>query len=140
MVRRAWFGISKMQGLNASVYLIQKADKKSSYENYQRLLEATKNTDVEMWAVIIPPSEGASSLPYRSDYVGWSKELARLSLKYKNFHGFNIDDFHAGVSHNTFAKEYACEIYQAKKEINPHFLFIPTIYDLDRAVVDRLAE
>lgn len=129
----------KDAGFKCSVYLIQKADKKSSYENYQKLLEATKNTDIEMWAVIIPPSEGASSLPYRSNYVGWSKELARLSLKYKNFRGFNIDDFDVGVSHNTFTKEYACEIYQAKKEINSHFLFIPTIYDLDRAVADRLA-
>lgn len=129
----------KDAGFKCSVYLIQKAEKKSSYENYQKLLEATKNTDIEMWAVIIPPSEGASSLPYRSDYIRWSEELSRLSLKYKNFRGFNIDDFDVGISHATFTRDYVCKIYQAMKEINPHFLFIPTIYDLDRSVADRLA-
>lgn len=129
----------KDAGFKCSVYLIQKAEKRSSYENYQKLLEATKNTDIEMWAVIIPPSEGSSSLPYRSDYIGWSKELARLSLKYKNFRGFNIDDFDVRISHDTFTREYVCKIYQAKKEINPRFLFIPTIYDLDHKVADRIA-
>jgi hypothetical protein len=110
-----------------------------SYESYQKLLEAMNNTDIKMWAVIIPPSEGSTSLPYRSDYIGWSKELARLSLKYPNFLGFNIDDLDIDSSHATFTRDYVCKIYDAKKEINPHLLFVPTIYDLDRTVADRVA-
>lgn len=125
----------KDAGFKCEVYVIQK---QATYESYQRLLEATKSTDIQMWAVIIPPSEGATSLPYRSDYIRWSRELAKLSLKYANFRGFNIDDLQVGRSHDTFTRDYICKIYQTKEQINPHFLFIPTIYDLDRAVADRV--
>ena len=34
---------------------------------------------------------------------------------------------------------YLRQIYQAKQEINPKLLFVPTIYDLDQDVADRLA-
>ena len=123
-------------GFKCGVAVIQGAN---SYEDYQKLLEATKGTGIEMWAVIIPPSEGASSLPYRSDYVAWSRELAKLSLKYKNFRGFNIDDLDQGESPKTFTRDYVCKIYSAKKSVNPRLLFVPTIYDLDRTTADRLA-
>lgn len=123
-------------GFKCGVYVIQGA---GSYETYQKLLEAMKNTDIEMWAVIIPPSEGATSLPYGSDYIAWSKELAKLSLKYKNFRGFNIDDLDQDSSQKTFTRDYVCKVYRANKEVNPHFLFVPTVYDLDRTTADRVA-
>lgn len=119
--------------------MIEGAEQGNSYDSYQKLLEATKSTDIEMWAVIIPPSEGASSLPYRSDYTAWSKELAKLYLKYKNFRGLNIDDLDQDSSQKTFTKDYVCKIYRAKKEVNPRLLFVPTVYDLDRTTADRIA-
>lgn len=126
-------------GFKCGVFVIEGAGPGNSYESYQKLLEATKNSGIELWAVIIPPSEGASSLPYGSDYVAWAKELATLSLKYKNFRGFNIDDLDQDSSQKTFTRSYVCSIYRAKKEVNSRFLFVPTIYDLDRTTADRLA-
>ena len=126
-------------GFQCGVFVIEGAGQGNSYESFQKLLEATKDTNIKLWAVIIPPSEGADSLPYRSDYVAWSRALAKLSLKYKNFRGFNIDDIDQDISEKTFTHDYLCKIYTAKKDVNPGLLFVPTVYDLDRRVADRLA-
>jgi hypothetical protein len=121
--------------------VIEGSNPVNTYGNLQKILDATTNTNIVTWAVIVPPAEkGAKTLPYRTDYVAWSRALAKLSLKYKNFRGFNIDDFiDPGINEKTFTRDYACKIYATKKEVNPHFLFMPTIYDLDRGVADRLA-
>ncbi|MGH7748779.1 MAG: hypothetical protein ACREQ5_29055, partial [Candidatus Dormibacteria bacterium] len=129
----------RSNGFQCGVFVIEGAGQGNSYDSFQNLLETTKNTNIKLWVVIIPPSEGADSLPYRSDYVEWSQALAKLSLKYKNFRGFNIDDIDQDVSVHTFTRSYLREIYAAKQKINPRFLFVPTIYDLDRTVADRLA-
>lgn len=126
-------------GFQCGVFVIEGAGQGNSYDRFQELLEASKDTNIKLWVVIIPPSEGASSFPYRADYIAWSRELARLSLKYKNFRGFNIDDIDQDISEKTFTHDYLCKIYAAKKEINPSLLFVPTVYDLDRRVADRLA-
>lgn len=126
-------------GFECGVFVIEGAAPGNSYESFQKLLEATKDTNIKLWVVIIPPSEGADSLPYGADYVAWSRALARLSLKYKNFHGFNIDDIDQDISEKTFTHDYLCKIYAAKREVNPRLLFVPTVYDLDRRVADRLA-
>ena len=121
------------------VFVIEGSGQGNSYDSFQKLLEATKDTNIKLWVVIIPPSEGADSLPYRSDYVAWSAALAKLSLKYKNFRGFNIDDIDQDVSETTFTQDYLCKIYTAKTQVNSQLLFVPTIYDLDRTAADRLA-
>lgn len=128
-------------GFQCEVFVIEGSNPQNTYVNFQKLLEATKDTNIVTWVVIVPPAEGgAKTPPYHLDYVAWSRAFAKLSLKYKNFHGFNIDDlFAAEISEKTFTRDYTCKIYAAKKEINPRFLFVPTIYDLDRAIADRLA-
>lgn len=129
----------KAMNARCGVYPIAGKEESNSYSNFQRLLDATKDSGIELWTVIIPPSEGADSLPYRSDYLAWSRELARLSLRFKNFRGFNIDDIDQDGSEKTFTHEYLCKIDRAKNGINPNFLFVPTVYDLDSATADRLA-
>lgn len=126
-------------GFQCGVFVIEGTQGGNSYGSFQKLLEATKDTNIKIWVVIIPPSEGASSLPYRSDYVAWSRALAKLSLQYKNFRGFNIDDLDQDESQRTFIRSYVCQVYAAKEKVNPRFLFVPTVYDLDRTVADRLA-
>jgi hypothetical protein len=129
----------KLVHAHCGVYPIAGKGQSNSYDNLQRLLEATQGSGIELWTVLIPPSEGADSLPYRNDYLKWTRELAELSVRYKNFRGFNIDDIDQDESQKTFTHEYLCEIAHAKNEINPHFLFVPTVYDLDGATADRLA-
>jgi hypothetical protein len=111
----------------------------NSYESFQRLLRAADAAEIDVWAVLIPPSEGASSLPYRSDYAGWMKELAKLSLQHEHFRGVNIDDIDQGDSPETFTRDYLCNLYRTKQEVNPRLQFVPTVYDLDTQTADRLA-
>jgi hypothetical protein len=111
----------------------------NTFDDFKRLLEAAQPAGISVWPVIIPPSEGGTSLPYKTDYVAWMKEMARLSRKYSALRGVNIDDLMSGISVKTFTRSYICSIYQAKQQINPNLLFVPTVYDLDRSVADRLA-
>jgi hypothetical protein len=110
-----------------------------TWAEFQRLLSAAQPAGISVWAILIPPSEGATSLPYRTDYLGWMKELAKLSLQYPNLRGVSIDDLFSNISYQTFTPEYLRRLYKAKQEINPRLLFVPVIYELDAEVAERLA-
>jgi hypothetical protein len=109
-----------------------------SFDDFKRLLPAAQASGIDIWPVLIPHTEGYS-LPYREDFVGWMKELARLSLKYSAIRGVNIDDTDAGGNDKLFTRSYLCQIYHTKQAINPRLLFIPTIYDLDSPEAERLS-
>jgi len=107
--------------------------------DFQQLVAAADKGGIDTWPVLIPPSEGGNSLPYATDYVTWFKVLAKLSLRYPHLRGVNIDDMAQGISPKTFTRDYVCELYRDKQDINPQFLAIPTVYDLDTQLADRLA-
>ncbi len=109
------------------------------WADFQRLVEAADKAGIDIWPVLIPPSEGGASLPYTTDYATWFKVLAKLSLHYPHLRGVNVDDMVQGISPKTFTRDYICELYRDKQAINPKFLAIPTVYDLDTALADRLA-
>lgn len=109
-----------------------------AYQDFLNLLPAAQAGGIEVWAVLIPHTEGFS-LPYREDFVGWMRELAKLSLKYPALRGVNIDDIDAGGNDRTFTRTYVCEINRAKLSINPKLRFVPTIYDLDGEAAERYA-
>lgn len=111
----------------------------NDWTNFQKLVPAADAAGIDLWPVLIPPSEGADSHPYDADYVTWAKTLAGLSVRYPHLRGFNIDDIDQGDSPNTFTRKYLCQIYQAKQTINTRLQFVPTIYDLDSTVANRLA-
>jgi hypothetical protein len=109
------------------------------WEDFQQLVAAGDQAGIDTWVVLIPPSEGGNSLPYATDYVTWFKVLAKLSLQYPHFRGVNIDDMVQGISPKTFTRDYICKLYREKQDINPKFLAIPTAYDLDTQLADRVA-
>jgi hypothetical protein len=109
-----------------------------SWEDFKRLAAAANSANIDLWPVILPPSEGASQ-PYGHDYLAWAEAFAKLSLEYPHLRGLNIDDLDQDESRETFTREYVCRIYSTKQKINAKLLFVPTIYDLDRKVADRLA-
>lgn len=123
-------------GFHCTVYVIS-GD--GSWENFQSLAAAADAAKVDLWPVLIPPSEGASSLPHRDDYVSWIEDLAHLSLRFPHLRGVNIDDVDQGNSPETFTRNYLCQIYEAKQKINPKLQLVPTIYDLDLETADRFA-
>lgn len=109
-----------------------------SFDDFQRLLPAAQRAHIDIWPVLISQTVG-SSLPYRYDFIRWMKVLAQLSLQYPVLRGVNIDDTDAGKNDRVFTRSYFCQIDRAGREINPHLLFIPTIYDLDADEANRLA-
>jgi hypothetical protein len=113
-------------------------DPSRNWDDFKKLAAAANAAGIDLWPVILPPSEGTSE-PYGHDYLAWAEAFAKLSLEYPHMRGFNIDDLDQGVSPETFTREYVCRIYTTKQKINPKLLFLPTIYDLDRKVADRLA-
>ena len=124
-------------GFDCVAYVIENGPP-NSFADFQRLLAAAQTAGISVWPVLLPPSE-FYSLPYKADYVGWMKEMAHLSLQYSALRGVNIDDFLDEPNLKTFTRPYFCSLYQAKQEINPKLLFVPTIYDLDQGVADHLA-
>lgn len=111
----------------------------NSFSDLKRLLPAAQSAGISVWVVLIPPTEGGNSLPYRTDFVAWMKALARLSLKYSSLRGANIDDLFIGANAKLFTHAYLRSIYQAKQRINPKLLFVPTVYDLGPAEADLLS-
>ncbi len=111
----------------------------NDWPNFRKLVVAANAAGIDIWAVLIPPSEGASSMPYGADYVRWAKRLANLSLRYPRLRGMNIDDIDRGISPKTFTHDYLCSIDRAKQRVNPQFQFITTVYDLDSGWADRLS-
>ena len=107
------------------------------WESFKKFVAAAQPAGINVWAVLIPPSEGGDSPPFNHDYVRWMQEIARLSLHYPNLKGVNIDDYVSGISKNTFTPAYTCEIYRAKQAINPRLQFVPTIYDLTRPLAKK---
>lgn len=125
-------------GFRCNVF-VMRTTAPNDWVSFQKLVPAADAVGIDLWPVLIPPSEGADSHPYGADYISWAKALAKLSLRYPHLRGFNIDDIDRGVSPNTFTRSYLCQIYRAKQTINPRLQFVPTIYDLDTSEADRLA-
>ena len=107
------------------------------WESFKQFVAAAQPAGIDVWAILIPPSEGGDSPPFNHDYVRWMQELARLSLHHPNLKGVNIDDYVSGISKNTFTPAYTCDIYRAKQAINPKLQFVPTIYDLTRPLAEK---
>lgn len=110
----------------------------NDWTNFQDFLQAAQTAGIDTWPILIPPTEGGDSHPYDTDYVKWVQVLARLSLKYPRLRGVNIDDMLIDDNKKIFTHNYLHQIYEAKQRINPRFLFVPTVYELDRDVANRL--
>lgn len=124
----------KQYGFSCFVWVAQG----NNWGDLERLLPATDQGGIGVWAVLLPPSEGKSQ-PYGADYVRWMQVLARLVRAHPSLRGVNIDDLDQGTNPATFTRRYVCELYRAKQAIAPQLLFVPTVYDLDRSVANRLA-
>jgi hypothetical protein len=127
----------KEAGFSCEIAVIAK-DAPRTWDEFKKLAAAANAAGIDLWPVILPPSEG-SSPPFGHDYPAWAEAIAKLSLQFPHVRGFNIDDLHSGISTKTFTRDYVCRIYGAKQKTNANLLFVPTIYDLDKGVADQLA-
>ncbi|HUZ47505.1 MAG TPA: hypothetical protein VMW54_12790 [Terriglobia bacterium] len=133
--------ILKAKGLSCYGALIWRQREHGSvafdWGSFKQFVAAAAPAGIDVWAILIPPSEGGDSPPFNRDYVRWMQELAKLSLRYPNLRGVNIDDYLSGTSKKTFTPAYTCNLYHAKQAINPKLQFAPTLYDLDRPLAEQ---
>jgi len=102
----------------------------TDWEDLHIFLNYTENSQLDVYAYLVPPSEGCGNvLPYRCDFESWARELAKLSLKYRNLKGWIIDDFANNKFNNGFfSAEYVSKIMETTEKINPEFNFYPVVY------------
>lgn len=127
--------ILKENGLGCYGALLEASSSEFNWASFNELVRVAHRDGISIVAIVLPPSEGGNSPPFKSDYVRWMRELAHLSLKYPNLKGVSIDDFF--WDYNFFTPAYTCQIYSAKQKVNPRFQFLPTIYGLDRNFSER---
>lgn len=134
--------IRQLKELNVNTYNWLVWTNENDWKDLQRFLPIASENHIAVWITLVPPSESKpktkwNSEPYGKDYVRWSREIARLSLKHRNLVAFSIDDF----AHNltTFTPEYLGEMIGAINKINPGLQFIPCCYyrDLTPKFVER---
>ena len=115
----------KNASINTYAFLIN--HRETDYDDLKFFLSAAEKAEIDVWAYLAPPSECPPySEPYKTDYIKWSSELAKLSLEYPNLKAMAIDDFNANM--NFFTPDYVGEMRKASRSLNPKFLFMPVIY------------
>jgi len=74
------------------------------FKDFIEFCEKANKCGLLVWADIVPPSEPPLPKPYLDDYVAWAKTFAEISLKYKCFVAFTIDDFEGNL--RKFTRNY----------------------------------
>src|SRR4051794_37969401 len=124
----------KAMGANTYFYLIW--HKASDWDDLPAFASAAEKEGIDVWVYLIPWSETplvkkswGFSEPYRTDYVKWAQEIARLSLDHKNVVGYVIDDFYSNsLQRDRFTAAYVRKMVDAGKQVNPRLKFYPLLY------------
>lgn len=124
----------KAMGANTYFYLIW--HKASDWDDLPAFAAAAERAGIDVWVYLIPWSETplvkkswGYSEPFRTDYVRWAKEVARVSLEHKNVVGYVIDDFYTNsTQRDRFTVPYVREMVKAGKDVNPKLKFYPLVY------------
>ncbi|MDD4728777.1 MAG: hypothetical protein PHN55_08525 [Dysgonamonadaceae bacterium] len=123
--------IAQLNELNVNTYnwLIWTGDK--DWDDLKLFMPEARKHNISVWVTLVPPSESKpiarwSSEPYGLDYIKWSEEIAKLSIKYPNLTALSIDDFVHNLK--TYTPEYLGEMIEAINKVNPDLKFIPCTY------------
>ncbi|WP_373803146.1 hypothetical protein [Bacteroides heparinolyticus] len=122
---------TQLKDLNANTYNWLIWQNEQDWDDLQLFLPIALEERIAVWVTVVPPTESKpkakwSSEPYGLDYIKWSEEIARLSVKYPNLVAFSIDDF----VHNLkfYTPEYVRKMKDEIDRYNPSLLFIPCSY------------
>jgi hypothetical protein len=94
----------------------------------EEFLPAAEREGIDVWVYLVPPSECCSQ-PFGVDFIRWSTEIARLSLRHRNLRGWAMDDFKSNLA--TFTPEYTEAMRSTARRINPELEFFPVLYQRD---------
>lgn len=118
--------ISRLQALHVNTYVYLVWNRSTQWPDLvNEFMPAAQAAGIRVWVYLTPPSEGAP-VPYGSDYVTWSKQIASLRASYPNLTGLAIDDFDGNVS--TFTPAYLDSMRAAATAISPGLEFYATVY------------
>ncbi|HSI37258.1 MAG TPA: hypothetical protein VK986_26965 [Tepidisphaeraceae bacterium] len=123
----------KQLGANTYFYLVWHS--KHDWDDLPDFAEAAAREHIDVWVYIVPWSETplvkrtiGFSEPFRTDYVRWAEEIAKISLAHKNVVGYVIDDFFVNLGPDKFNVPYVRKMTKAGKAINPNLKFYPLCY------------
>ena len=122
-------------GANTYFYLVW--HDKNDWTELPAFASEAERRGIHVWVYLIPLSESpikkkagwGYSEPFRTDYVQWAQEIAKLSLTHRNISGFVIDDFYDNTEYeDRFTPGYVKRMVQSAKQINPKLKFFPLMY------------
>lgn len=123
--------ITELKELNVNTYNWLIWQHTSDWEDLKLFLPEAAKHHIKVWVTVVPPSESKpkakwNSEPFGMDYIKWAREIAKLSLQYKNLIAWSIDDFAHNL--NTYTPEYLQQMLSAASNINAGLQFIPCLY------------
>jgi hypothetical protein len=128
--------IDALKAIRANTYFYLIWHKETDWDDLPAFAEAAARENIDVWVYLIPWSETPAvkkswgySEPYRTDYVRWAEEVAKLSLKHRNVVGYVIDDFYTNSTQpDRFTVPYVRRMVGAGRAINPGLKFYPLVY------------
>jgi hypothetical protein len=119
----------KEVGVTAYYWLIWHAP--TDWDDLKLFLPKAAAERIQVWAYLVPPSEGSGSAgppsqPFGLDFLRWGEEIARLSLQHTNLTGWIIDDFYANRA--LFTPAYIGQMQARAKQVQPALCFLPLMY------------
>ena len=126
--------IQRLTDLGANTYMWLIWHQPTDWEDLQRFLPEAAKAKIQVWAYLCPHSEQGPegkwpfSEPYRTDFVKWGEEIAKLSLQHPNLVGWVIDDFWANFNEQAISPAVVKQMQSAAKAINPELRFYPLMY------------
>src|SRR5258706_662676 len=128
--------LAALKSMSANTYFYLIWHSQSDWDDLPAFADAAAREGIDVWVYIIPWSETplvkkswGFSEPFRTDYVRWAQEIARLSLDHKNVVGYVIDDFYTNSTQpDRFTVRYVRDMVDAGRHINPRIKFYPLVY------------
>jgi hypothetical protein len=121
--------IARLQDLHVTGYFYLVYHEPTDWSDFeQEFLPAAARAGIDVWVYLVPPSECCAE-PYKTDFVRWAEEIARLSTRYPHLRGWAMDDFASNLA--TFTPPYMLRIREAGRRINPALRFLPVLYHDD---------
>jgi hypothetical protein len=118
------------------------------WDQLPEFLAAAQQANIKVWVYLCPPSEASTGSPrydpalppYQWDYPAWAQHIAEYSLTYPNLVGYTMDDFIANSTKKLwstyFTPQYAAQMVNAGKAVNPALKFSPIMYYPDMVGLD----
>ncbi len=123
--------LRELAELGANTYNFLVWHEATDWEDLRAFLPLAHAQGLRVWVTLVPPTESppktkAYSEPYRTDYVRWAGEIARLSVTEPALVAWSIDDF----AHNlgTYTPATMRAMLTAARAVNPRLAFVPCLY------------